>query len=154
MKTEIPRHSSCVGEAWMHGMLKIKYCHPIFDDEQVRSYCENLFQKACEKYEIKISELGFDNNHVHMLVDIGLYSRPQVAKLLKGYIAKKLLEKFSWMKKPKKEGGLFWKSGLWNPSYYMESPKDMKGIINYIRNQKYGKKTIEKDQTTLLNYAS
>jgi len=30
----------------------------------------------------------------------------------------------------------------------------MKGIINYIRNQKYGKKTIEKDQTTLLNYAS
>jgi len=36
-----------------------------------------------------------------MLVDIGLRTRPQVAKLIKGYTGKKLLEKFSWMKKPK-----------------------------------------------------
>ena len=153
MKIEIPRHSSCVGEAWMHGMFKIKYCHQLFCDEQIRNYCEQLFYQACEKYEIKISELGFDNNHVHMLVDIGLYNRPQVAKLLKGYTAKKLFEKFPWMKKPKKEGGLFWKSGLWNPSYYLESPKDMKRIISYIRNQKYGKKR-NNNQTTLINYAS
>jgi len=153
MKTEIPRHSSCVGEAWMHGMFKIKYTHPIFNDEQIRNYCEQLFSQACQKYEIKISELGFDNNHVHMLVDVGLYSRPQVAKMLKGYTAKKLFKKFPWMKKPKHEGGLFWNSGLWNPSYYLESPKDMKKIINYIRNQKYGKGK-NKNQTTLNNYAS
>src|SRR3989344_5838048 len=149
-KNEIPRHSSCVGEAWMHGMFKIKYCHKIFDDEQVRNCCEQLFKDACKKYEIKISELGFDNNHVHMLVDMGLRTRPQIAKLLKGYVAKKLFLNFPWMKKPKQEGGLFWKSGLWNPSYYLESPKDMKRIINYIRNQKYGKKIIDKNQTTLI----
>jgi len=148
-KNEIPRHSSCVGEAWMHGMFKIKYCHKIFDDEQIRKSCEKLFSEACEKYEIKISELGFDNNHVHMLVDIGLRSRPEVAKLLKGYTAKKLLQKFPKIKKQ-----YFWNSGMWNPSYYLESPKDMLRIIKYIRNQKYGRKIIDKNQTTLSNYAS
>ena len=56
-------------------------------------------------------------------------------------------------KNARKEGGLFWKSGLWNPSYYLESPKDMKRIISYIRNQKYGKKR-NNNQTTLINYAS
>src|SRR3989338_6677894 len=137
----------------MHGMFKIKYCHKIFDDEQVRNYCEKLFQEACKIYEIKMSELGFDNNHVHMLVDIGLRTRPEVAKLLKGYTAKKLFQKFLWMKKSKQEGGLFWKSGLWNPSYYMESPKDLARIVKYIRNQKYGKKIIDKNQKSLLNYA-
>ncbi|KHO54126.1 MAG: hypothetical protein QT09_C0006G0046 [archaeon GW2011_AR18] len=148
MKNEIPRHSSCVGEAWMHGMFKIKYCHKIFDDKQIRNYCEKLFQQACGKYDIEISELGFDNNHVHMLVDIGLYSRPQVAKMLKGYTAKKLLQKFPKIKKQ-----YFWNSGLWNTSYYLESPKDMKRIISYIRNQKYGKRE-DKKQMSLLNYAS
>ena len=148
MKNEIPRHSSCVGEAWMHGMFKIKYCHKIFDDKQIRNYCEKLFQQACGKYDIEIIELGFDNNHVHMLVDIGLYSRPQVAKMLKGYTAKKLLQKFPKIKKQ-----YFWNSGLWNTSYYLESPKDMKRIISYIRNQKYGKRE-DKKQMSLLNYAS
>lgn len=154
MKNEIPRHSSCVGEAWMHGMFKIKYCHPIFDNKEMREYCEQLFKEACELYVIKISELGFDNNHVHMLVDIGLRTRPQIAKLLKGYTAKKFFQRFPKLKRRKNEGGLFWGSGMWNPSYYLESPKDMVRIVKYIRNQKYGCKIIDKNQTTLLNYAS
>ena len=150
MENEIPRYSSCIGEAWMHGMFKIKFCHPIFDKKEIREYCEKLLNEASEKYKIKISELGFDNNHVHILLDIGLYNRPQVAKMLKGYTARKLFEQFPWMKKPKKEGGLFWNSGLWNPSYYLESPKNMARIIKYIRKQKYGKSSIE--QKTLLAY--
>jgi len=149
MKTEIPRHSSCVGEALMHGMFKVKYCHTIFDDEKIRKSCEQLFSEASEKYGIKISELGFDNNHVHILVDIGLRSRPEIAKLLKGYTAKKLLQKFPQLKKQ-----YFWNSGMWNPSYYMESPKDITRIIRYIRNQKYGRKTTDKNQKTLISYAS
>ena len=151
MKYEIPRHSSCVGEAWMHGMFKVKYCHAIFDNKEIREYCEHLLEEACDRYKIKISELGFDDNHLHMLVDIGLYSRPEVAKLLKGYTAKKLFQRFPWLKRSKHEGGLFWNSGLWNPSYYLESPKDMARIAKYIRNQKYGKDKA-KHQKTLLSY--
>jgi len=42
-----------------------------------------------------------------MKVDIGIYSRPEAAKKLRGYVARKLFQKFPWMKKPKREGGLF-----------------------------------------------
>ena len=137
----------------MHGMFKVKFCHPIFDNKEIREYLEHLFGEACEKYCIKISELGFDDNHVHMLVDLGLRTRPEIAKLLKGYTAKKLFQRFPELKKPKKEGGKFWKSGFWNPSYYLESPKNFLGIIKYIRNQKYGSEK-NNEQKTLANYAS
>ena len=150
---ELPRYSSCVGEAWMHGVFKVKFCHPVFDNKEIREYSKQLFREACEKYNIKISELGFDNNHVHMLVDMGLRSRPEIAKLLKGYTAKKLFQKFPELKKPRNEGGKFWNSGFWNPSYYLESPKDMARIIKYIRNQKYGLGK-DKEQKTLEIYAS
>ena len=34
MRKENPvRYSSAVGEAWLHAMFKINYCHKIFDDE-------------------------------------------------------------------------------------------------------------------------
>ena len=37
MRKENPvRYSSAVGEAWMHCEFKIKYRHPIFDDEIYR----------------------------------------------------------------------------------------------------------------------
>ena len=95
MRKENPvRYSSAVGEAWMHAMFKIKYCHPIFDDEIYREGMHTLLQEASYLYEIPLDEVGFDDNHVHCLSDIGLYDRPEVAKLLRGYTAKKFFEFF------------------------------------------------------------
>ena len=142
MKKEIPRKSSCVGEVLMHGMFKVKYSHAIFDNEKARLYCKQLFIEAAGIYQIKIMEMGFDNNHVHLLMELGLKSRPEIAKKLKGYTAKKFLEAFPEIKKK-----YFWGSGLWNPSYYLESPKNVAGIVRYIKNQKYGESP--KGQKTL-----
>jgi len=83
------------------------------------------------------------------MADIGLYSRPQVAKLLRGYMGKKFFEYFPELKQPKHKKGKFWKSGLWNPSYYIGSPKNLNSTINYIKKQKYGEKGIGKCQKTL-----
>jgi len=47
---------------------------------------------------------------------------------------------------------IFWDSGLWNPSYYIGSPKNVQNTINYIRKQKYGEARIM--QQSLLSYAS
>ncbi|MEK9184927.1 MAG: IS200/IS605 family transposase [Patescibacteria group bacterium] len=138
MRKENPtRYSSAVGESWQHAMFKIKYCHKIFDFKEVREECDKLFEEASEKYEIPIEGKGFDSNHVHMKVDIGIYSKPEVAKKLRGYVARKLFQKFPWMKKPKREGGLFWNSGLWNPSYYIGSPKNLEGLDRYLKKQKW-----------------
>ena len=86
--------------------------------------------------------------------DIGLYSRPQVSKLLKGYVGKKFFEYFPELKSPKWEGGLFWNSGLWNPSYYIGSQKNLENTINYIRKQKYGDLGMGKSQTRLTSFVA
>ena len=95
MRKENPaRYSSAVGESWQHCEFKIKYCHPIFDDEIYREGMRTLLLEAEYEYEIPIGEIGFDNNHVHFMADICLYSKPEVAKLLRGYTAKKFFEFF------------------------------------------------------------
>ncbi len=155
MRKENPaRFSSAVGEAWMHCEFKIKYCHAIFDDEIYREGLKTLLFEAAYNAEIPIGEIGFDNNHVHFMADICNYSRPEVAKLLRGYSGKKFFEYFPELKRQKHEGGLFWNSGLWNPSYYIGSPKNIDNTINYIRRQKYGSKGVGKSQTTLSSFAA
>jgi|SRR3989344_5594592 len=133
MRKEDPvRYSSAVGEAWQHAMFKIKYCHNIFDIRQVREECDRLFDEASERYGIPIMGKGFDSNHVHMKLDLGVYSRPQVAKMLKGYVAKNLFKKF-----PTVKNKYFYGSGLWNPSYYIGSPKSLNNLDAYLKKQKW-----------------
>ena len=155
MRKENPaRFSSAVGEAWMHCMFKIKYCHPIFADEIYREGLLTLLSEASYRYEIPLGEIGFDDNHIHFTADICLYDRSEVAKLLKGYTARKFFEYFPELKRAKNEGGLFWDSGLWNPSYYIGAPKNLDNTIHYIKRQKYGVNGIGKNQTTLTGFAS
>ncbi len=156
MRKENPaRFSSAVGEAWMHCEFKVKYCHKIFDDEIYREGLLTLLLEAAYRNEIPVGEIGFDDDHLHFMADICNYSRPQVAKKLRGYIGKKFFEFFPELKRPKHEGGLFWKSGLWNPSYYIGSPKNLSNTIRYIQKQKYGKLSMKnKSQRTLTSFAS
>ena len=157
MRKENPvRYSSAVGEAWMHAMFKIKYCQPIFDDELYREGMHTLLLEAAYEYGIVLGVMGFDNNHVHFTVDIVMYKREEVAKLLRGYSAKKFFEFFPELKRPKGEGGLFWDSGLWNPAYYMGAPKNMEHTIRYIRKQKYGSLSplSNRSQTALTSFAN
>ena len=157
MRKENPvRYSSAVGEAWLHAMFKTKYCHPIFDDVVYREAMHTLLLEAAYEHEIVLGEVGFDNNHVHFMVDVGMYKREGVAKLLRGYTAKKFFEFFPELKRPKNEGGKFWGSGLWSPAYYMGSPQNFENTVKYIRNQKYGRSSplSDRQQTTLANFAS
>ena len=133
MKLNPVRYSSAVGESWHHFSSKTKYCHPIFDTKEVCEECYRLLVEAFERNKIRYEEIGFDDNHVHAVVDIGLYSWPQFAKLVRGYVGKKLLEKFPSIKQK-----YFYGSGLWNPAYYLESiGKNKEFIRRYIRKQRY-----------------
>ncbi len=111
MRKENPaRFSSAVGEAWMHCEFKIKYCHEIFRDVVCREGLRTLLLEVAYNHEIPIGELGFADDHVHFMADIGNYSRPEVAKFLRGYVGKKFFEYFPDIKQK-----YFWGSGLWNP---------------------------------------
>ena len=132
MKTNPVRYSSAVGEVWVMATFKVKYCHKIFDVGAVRQLCDALLNEAFHFYHIRCQKLAFDSDHVHMILDIGLYSKIELAKKLKGYVGRHLLHLLPWLKKSK-----FWGSGLWNPAYDIRSINDMNFYNRYLDKQKY-----------------
>ena len=110
------RASSCVGNSWCHAMFKVKYCHPVFEIEEVRVFVLKLLREISFSYTLPIEDIGFDIDHVHFDVDIRVKSKPDVAKIFKGIIGKAVLEKFPEVKKK-----YFWDSGFWNPSYFLDN---------------------------------
>ena len=128
---DLTRHSSSIGRAVFHMSFKVKYCHKIFEFRQVKQRCEEIFIEVAVAHKITITEIGFDKDHVHLVVDIGLKSIPEVAKLLKGTSGKLLLKEFPWLKKQ-----YFWNSGLWSPATFFDSlGRNIQEVSNYVKSQ-------------------
>ena len=135
------RYSSAVGEIWVMVTFKSKYCHKIFDFKAVREVCLVLFRQAFALYEIECKKLSFDSDHVHMIIDMGLYSKPEIAKMLKGFVGKKLMKFMPWLRR-----NFFWGKGPWSPAYDIRSINDMNFYLRYLDKQKYacaGQKTLQ-----------
>lgn len=132
MKLNPTRYSSAVGDIWVMATFKAKYCHKIFDMRAVRELTDALFHEAFTHYGIRCQKLAFDSDHVHMLIDMGLYSKIELAKKLKGFVAKQLFQLMPRLKKLK-----FWGSGLWNPAYDIRNANDLAFYHRYLDKQKY-----------------
>lgn len=118
---DLVSYSSMRGRILMHMGLKVKYCHTIFDDPRVQKRCEEIFQEVSQRLGFKIDEIGFDRNHLHMILERTPTSPNEatIVKYLKGNSAKILLREFPYLKKQH-----FWGSGLWNPSYFCKTVGD------------------------------
>lgn len=139
-KTNPTRYSSAVGEIWVMATFKIEYCHKLFDNLGIRELTEALFNQAFEMYGILCRKMAFDSDHVHMILDMGLHGKHELAKRLKGYVAKGIFKLMPWLKKDKWDGGYFWNSGFWNPAYDIRSINDMEVYTRYLDKQKYAAK--------------
>ena len=84
MKLNPTRYSSAVGEVWIMMTLKLKYCHNLFDKPAIREYTDAVLTQALNYYEIRYKKKSFDNNHVHVILDMGIKSKLEIAKCLKG----------------------------------------------------------------------
>ena len=137
MKHNPTRYSSAVGEIWVMATFKIRFCHPLFDDPGIRELVDALFAEAFAKYGIRCRKLAFDSDHVHMILEMGLYSKIELAKKLKGYVGCHLFAFMPWLKNDKWDGGYFWNSGFWNPAYDIRNVSDMDFYLRYLDRQKY-----------------
>ena len=134
MKQNLVKYGHGIGRLYAHIRFKTKYTHKVFEKEpEFRAACEKIFYKIAEDNKIDIGIPGFDDNHMHMVVDIGLKSIPQMKKLFKGTSGRKLFQQFPEVKKK-----YFWGSGLWSPVTYGANPTEINFTVNYIRTQKYG----------------
>lgn len=81
---------------------------------------------------VKIEEIGFDDDHIHMLMEIPpKYSISKVIGQLKSQSASKLRSRYNWLK------GVYWKEKIvWSPGYFVSSVGlDEATIRNYVNNQ-------------------
>ena len=128
-------YSSSYGRAEFHVCFKVKYCHRIFAVESIKNRCQEIFFDVAKKHSISIKEIGFDQDHVHMIVQLNpSMSVSSMAKLFKGTSGHMLLKEFPYMKSK-----YFWGSGLWSPMIYFDSVgqngQDPETIATYVRNQ-------------------
>jgi len=124
--------SSSYGQQTLHVRFKVKYCHKIFRSEQVKSFCEQAMRQTAHEKGIEIKEIGFDEDHVHLLVSFGpAMSVAKVAHALKGASACQLFRKFPWLR------WKFWGGHLWNPAYFFDSVGETsyENLEHYVRNQ-------------------
>ena len=116
MKNQTTRYSSANGEVWAMATFKVKYCKKVFNIPSVRKECSKFLIEALNYNKIKFGNIGFDEDHVHILLDMGLLSKPEIAKRLKGSVGRKILTNLKWLKQK-----MFWGSGFWSPSYDVRS---------------------------------
>ena len=132
MKLNPTRYSSALGEVWIMETLKVKYCHNVFDKQAIREFTHATLVEAMFYYGIRWRKISFDSNHVHITLEMGILSKPEIAKKLKGFTAPKILKEFWWLKSHLFRGG-----GFWNPATDGRSG-DMEFYSKYLDKQKYG----------------
>ena len=151
MKQNLVKYGHGVGRLYAHVRFKTKYCCKVFEKEpSFRKACEKIFYDIGKQHNIDVGIPGFDDNHMHMIVDIGIKSIPQIKKIFKGTSARKLFQQFPEIKKK-----YFWSGkGLWSRSiYFYGVGRDKIVMEKYVAKQKFTKKTIiDKHQQTLSTF--
>ncbi len=146
MKFNPTRYSSAVGEVWIMMTLKVRYCHNVFDKTAIREYTNAVLEQARDYYEIRWQKISFDSNHVHITLDMGIKSKPELAKKLKGFTAPKIFKEFPWLR-----SRLFRSKGFWNSATDGRTG-DMNFYDKYLDQQKYGKDNTGSSQQKLVTY--
>ena len=120
-----------VSECFYHIQLTIKYRKAVLFPDIQQSILDTL-KGFKERFAIEIHEIGFDQNHIHILCQfLPKYSGGQVIKLIKSMTARSALK----IPAVKKE---LWGGEFWTDGYYIStigSRGNRKTIEIYIKNQ-------------------
>ena len=147
MNTDLVSYSHAQIRIWVHISLKTKYCHHVFDIREFREACQELMVQIFKEHKIEYDRIGFDNNHFHTILDMGLWKVSELIKTMKGISGYKLLKQFPDIKKK-----YFYGSGLWSGTKYVYSVgRDKKAIERYVAKQKYF--SVVKEQRELFDFA-
>ncbi len=121
-----------ISECYYHIQLTVKYRKSLFG-EQVQEVILESCRGFKDRYAIEINQVGFDQNHVHLLLRfLAKYSGGQVIKVIKSITAKSIFKYLPHIKQQ------LWGGEFWTDGYYIAtiSGKGNKTIIeNYIKNQ-------------------
>ena len=118
-------------------VLVLKYRKSLITDEMFE-----LMKKVCkdieERYYLKFDAIGYEENHVHILVcGAPRYSPSRIMQICKSILAIQIFKKFPKIKEDELWGGEFWSDGG-----HIDTVGDGRGleqVREYVKNQ--GRKT-------------
>ncbi|MFH1677691.1 MAG: IS200/IS605 family transposase [Patescibacteria group bacterium] len=121
-----------VSECHYHIQLTIKYRKSLFIEKTENIIMETM-KGYKERYAIEINHVGFDKNHVHLLLRfLPKFSGGQVIRLIKSISSKVIFREFPKIKEE------LWGGEFWTDGYYIAtvSGRGSKKVIeNYIKSQ-------------------
>jgi len=113
-------------------IVTIKYRKSLFIEETEKVILETM-KGFKERYAIEINHVGFDKNHVHLLLRfLPKFSGGQVIRLIKSISGKAIFREFPEIKEE------LWGGEFWTDGYYIatvSSRGSKKVIENYIKPQ-------------------
>ena len=108
--------SSSYGQLTLHMCFVVKYRQKAFVNGRVAKVCELAMRQTAQLYGVEIKEIGFDQDHVHLLVSVNPTVSPaKIAHMLKGASAHTLFRAFPWLKIK------LWGGHFWSPAYFFDS---------------------------------
>ena len=94
-----------------HLMFAVKYRKDMFLREKYVTYMKKIMDGIAERYYITTETIGFDLDHVHILVQSApRYAPSRVAQIIKSITAREMFVQFPEIKK-ELWGGEFWNDG-------------------------------------------
>lgn len=121
-----------ISECHYHIQLTVKYRKSLLNNKTENVILETM-KGFKERYAIEINNVGFDQNHVHLLLRfLPKYSGGQVIRLIKSITAKAIFREVPEIKED------LWGGEFWTDGYYIAtvSGRGTKKIIeNYIKSQ-------------------
>lgn len=116
-----------------HFVFCIKYRKDLFLEEKYINNLKEICKGIQERFSIKFETIGFDEDHVHFLLQsLPKYSPSRIFQIVKSISAIKLFENFPEIKK-ELWGGEFWSDGGFVGTVGEGINGDI--IRNYIKNQ-------------------
>ena len=121
-----------ISECYYHIQLTVKYRKSLLNNK-VEQVITESFKGFKERYAIEISHVGFDENHIHLLIRfLPKYSGGQVIKIIKSISARHVFKQVPEIKKE------LWGGEFWTDGYYIAtiSGRGSRSTIeNYIKKQ-------------------
>ena len=128
-----------------HIMIVTKYRKDVFFNEEYQNYIKTILSEIEKRYFITPETIGFDEDHVHLLVQAApKYSPSRIIQIIKSITAREMFKKFEKIKE-ELWGGEFWSDGGYVATVGEGTNADI--VRNYIKKQ--GRKL---DQLKLLNF--
>lgn len=128
----LKRGYHCVYQTYYHIVFPVKYRKALLSEPIVQTIKEIAVQIS-ERYELQISELGCDQDHIHLLCSFHpKYAGGEIVRIFKSITARQLFRQFPDLKKE------LWGGEFWSDGYYIGTIGERGNLTtleNYVRNQ-------------------